>query len=310
MTKKELNTLLDALDKWGEQVKDDTRNQAAFKNLKDPDQVPQEILSFAAAFLRSAPIQQLTALAPGAAAVPASGDTTTPPAVQRAEPTRDASVTSFDEFMLSLAQSVVATQKRLDGESAAYLASLKTQPHVEPTVFRMPKVEAQMKFGLEVTEGSKLNLMFWGKNSEKSELNQQGINFEIISAPAPPGAVERARRSAPVWEIVLDPAIRKELIAQVAGQPADGALDPAREAAGEDATNVIFVAVGGDRHLVLYAQDEKKKDVGVWILQGAPAKLEAIYRFSAVNGRPDEEVRMRDLVIDLAKQQREFLGVA
>jgi len=212
--------------------------------------------------------------------------------------------------MLSLAQSVVATQKRLDSESAAYLASLKMQPHVEPAVFRMPKVEAQMKFGLEVTEGSKLNLLFWGKNSEKSELNQQGINFEIISAPAPPGAVERARRAAPAWEIVLDAATRKELIDELKRQPSDATRKVAIEAAASDPLDVVFVTVSDGRNLVLYAETGAEKNVGVWLLTGSPRELLPVYRFSKANGPGEEEGRMRDLVLDLAKRQREFLGAA
>lgn len=227
-----------------------------------------------------------------------------------------ASETEFDEFLTSLAQSVVATQKKLDKESAAYLNEIQGQDHIQPTVFRMPKLEAQMKFGLDVKSGSKLNLLFWGRNSETVQQNQQGINFEIVSVPAPPGAIESARRSVPQWTLIIDPLLRRELVGEIAAtevkaQTATDPLAPLVNAATPSPADIVLVDVGdATRYLVFYAETNASKDVGIWLLTRAAAgqatKLEAIYRFSKNNG--EGEPLMQQLVLELAAKQRTFLG--
>lgn len=226
-----------------------------------------------------------------------------------------ASETAFDEFLTSLAQSVVATQKKLDRETATYLKEIEGQAHIQPTVFRMPKLEAQMKFGLDVTAGNKLNLLFWGKNSQTVQQNQQGINFEIISVPAPPGAIESARRVVPQWTLIVDPLLRRELVAKIAAaevkaQTATDPLAPLVNAASASPADVVLVDVGGGmRYLVFYAETAASKDVGIWLLTlaaGKATKLEPIYRFAKNNG--DGEPLMQQLVLELAAKQRTFLG--
>ncbi|MCX6599181.1 MAG: hypothetical protein NTV70_22745 [Acidobacteria bacterium] len=226
------------------------------------------------------------------------------------------SQTPFDEFLTSLAQSVVATQKKLDRETATYLKEIEGQAHIQPTVFRMPKLEAQMKFGLDVTAGNKLNLLFWGKNSQTVQQNQQGINFEIISVPAPPGAIESARRVVPQWTLIVDPLLRRELVAEIAAaevkaQTATDPLAPLVNAATASPADVVLVDVGGGtRYLVFYAETAASKDVGIWLLTlaapGQATKLEPIYRFAKNNG--DGEPLMQQLVLELAAKQRTFLG--
>ncbi len=226
------------------------------------------------------------------------------------------SQTPFDEFLTSLAQSVVATQKKLDRETATYLKEIEGQAHIQPTVFRMPKLEAQMKFGLDVTAGNKLNLLFWGKNSQTVQQNQQGINFEIISVPAPPGAIESARRVVPQWTLIVDPLLRQELVAAIAAaevkaQTATDPLAPLVNAASASPADVVLVDVGGGtRYLVFYAETAASKDVGIWLLTlavpGHATKLEPIYRFAKNNG--DGEPLMQQLVLELAAKQRTFLG--
>ena len=227
-----------------------------------------------------------------------------------------ASETEFDEFLTSLAQSVVATQKKLDRETAAYLNEIQGQAHIQPTVFRMPKLEAQMKFGLDVKSGRKLNLLFWGRNSETVQQNQQGINFEIVSVPAPPGAIESARRAVPQWTLTLDPLTRRDVMAEVIQIPANlqsakDPLAPVVRAAAAAPADVVLVDVGdAARYLVFYAELGDTKDVGIWLLTrgspGGPAKLDPVYRFTKDNG-PGEPL-MHQLVMDLAGKQRAFLG--
>jgi hypothetical protein len=266
MTKKEFDELLKRFDGW----KEDLRNQ--LKPFKNEDEIPvEELRRIVGLGLAGEPLKQFLTLAPQE--IEAAG---APPQA------------AFDDFMASLARSMVATQKSLDRESTAYLASIAGQPHIQPSVFKLPRLEAQMKFGLEVDEKTKLNLLFWGKNRETSELNQQGINFEIVSVPAAPGAMEAARRAVARWSLVVDPQERSFLLAGVAGQKDDALLASVVEAARTSPDAVAFLDLGDERrHLVLF-------EGGAWLLEAG--LLEA------------KEELLRDLVLELGAQQRKLSG--
>lgn len=266
MTKKEFEELLRRFNNWSE----DLRNQLKpFKN--NDDEIPvEELQRIVGLGLAGEPLKQFLTLAPREMEAAAG-----PPQA------------AFDDFMASLARSMVATQKSLDRESTAYLASIAGQPHIQPSVFKLPRLEAQMKFGLEVDEKTKLNLLFWGKDRETSELNQQGINFEIVSVPAAPGAMEAARRAVVRWSLVVDPQRRAMLLAEVAGAE-DPALAPVVEAAKQSPDAVAFLDLGDERrHLVLF-------EGGAWLLESGLLEARAEL--------------LRDLVRELAAQQRKLSG--
>lgn len=253
----------------------------------------------------------------GLAPPPVTGGGQPPPVTGAKSADKRPSSADFDDFMMSLARSMVSTQKRLDLESAAYLAAIENQPHIQPSVFRLPKLEAQMKFGLDIGERTKLNLLFWGKEKETTELNQQGINFEIVAVPAPPGALASARRSIVMWSLVVDPHARERLLAQLealrtSDSSSNPLLSPLIDAASSKVTDSIaFLDLGdGKRTLALYAQREKDKDIGIWLLTQTDSgpSLEVIYRFTKTLG--PEEVLMRDLVLELAAQQEKISGPA
>lgn len=313
MTRKELEDLLKQFETWTNTLRD-----AGKKTVKDEkDAVPGDVLqALVKDFLGRAPMKQFLELA---AAVPAASvggpaapaGTPGPSGDERALAEQGASVTSFDEFLSSLSRSIVDAQRRLDAASADYLASVRDKPHIAPTVFRLPRLEAQMKFGLEVKEGQRLNLLFWGRDKQTSQLNQQAISFELVSVPAAPGAIEAARRSLLQWTLVVDPGARRLLLEALKAIPADPLLDPVTGAARDPslAGAVAFLDLAdGRRFLVLYAEDKRDKDVGLWLLTvtAESRKLEVIYRFTKSLG--PEEVLLRDLVLELATAQRKLSG--
>jgi hypothetical protein len=218
--------------------------------------------------------------------------------------------TGFDTFLRTMAEAVVSAQKRLDKESELYLAEIAGRPEIQPTVFRMPRLEAEMKFDLQVENGKALNLLFWGANSRERQTNQQGISFELVSVPAPPGAMEAARRAVPLWRQVQDPVVRRELLEKISAMAATSPKSPVVNAAGSRPDDVALIDLGDEkRYLVLYAEDVNEKDVGIWLLTAPPdtgATLEEVYRFNKSNG--PGEVRMRDLVLELARRQQQLSG--
>src|SRR5262245_25768312 len=59
----------------------------------------------------------------------------------------------FDGFFAEIADGFVNAQSKLDLASAQYLKQISVQPHVLPSVFRIPKLNADLKFALEKKEG-------------------------------------------------------------------------------------------------------------------------------------------------------------
>jgi hypothetical protein len=300
MKKKDFDELLKRFDGWKNQLRDELK---PFKN--NDDVIPPEALARIVKLgLDLDPMKQFLSLGPPVAAMDAPVLAAKP-----AEAKPAPAAASFDEFMSSLARSMVTTQQSLDQASAAYLTSIEGRPHIQASVFRLPKLEAQMKFGLEIGQKTKLNLLFWGKDKETSELNQQGINFEIVSVPAAPGAIESARQSQVRWTLVLDPLKRDSLLDLVIAQPPNDQLKPVIEAAGDTPDAVAFLDLGdGRRSLVLYANDKQEKNVGIWLLtrDGDQAVLEVLYRFARSLG--PEEHKMGKLVMELAAQQSKLAG--
>ena len=74
-----------------------------------------------------------------------------------AEPSRGV---GFAEFLGEISGAMVAAQQRLDGQTESYLAG-STSPLPLPTMFRIPRLAAEMKFALstESAEGFRLSTL-------------------------------------------------------------------------------------------------------------------------------------------------------
>ncbi|MFN0066781.1 MAG: hypothetical protein ACKVYV_04005 [Limisphaerales bacterium] len=89
----------------------------------------------------------------------------------------------FADFLTNVGKAMVRAQQDLDAESQKYAATPVGQ--TLPSLFRLPRVGAQMKFALEKVEGSKLGLVFFGRKSESSERYEHTLDFEVVAVPAP-----------------------------------------------------------------------------------------------------------------------------
>lgn len=211
----------------------------------------------------------------------------------------------FDEFLTSVGDAMLSAQKQLDQKSAEYLSSIENQPHILPSIFRLPKLSASMKFALEQTATDRLNLVFFSSGSQQSSQHQQEIDFEIVSVPAPMEALSKLRQSAPQLNLLLNPGERKLV------------LDAARNAKAKKAASklpdgfaperaLLLTVEPGDTYLLLYADSEQDGNVGLWRVKTSdPTSLEVIYRFDKQFA--DAEVSLRDLVLTLATKQQQFL---
>lgn len=120
-------------------------------------------------------------------------------------------------FFADIGQGVVTAQKQLDRASEEYVQGLlerrkKNDPEARgevpgAAVFRIPRVSAELKLSLEKSDDRSWNVVFYSKGHESREVNEQSLQFEIVSVPAPPGYTEFLDHAAKKGGEV--PAVRK-----------------------------------------------------------------------------------------------------
>ena len=194
--------------------------------------------------------------APPAAA--ASGGAGGPPEVVAltrggAEGPGGAAAADFADFLTNVGKAMVRAQQDLDAESQKYAATPVGQ--TLPSLFRLPRVGAQMKFALEKVEGSKLGLVFFGRKSESSERYEHTLDFEVVAVPAPAdtptGPLPVASAAPPGPGPLAVPAVRDRVVAALLENP-----DTARE----------LGLAGPDLH-------QRRKHLLLWPLGGDEASL-------------------------------------
>ncbi|MDI1478904.1 hypothetical protein [Polyangium sp. y55x31] len=92
----------------------------------------------------------------------------------------------FASFFAEVGRSVLSAQESLDAASRVYLKNNKNAKHVPPTVYRIPRVTADMKFSLESIGSKNVNVVFYSKEEKVRDLHQQSVQLEIVAVPAPP----------------------------------------------------------------------------------------------------------------------------
>jgi hypothetical protein len=235
-----------------------------------------------------------------------------PAAVTTAAPPEPA-IFDFDEFFEKVADGFIKAQQNLDAASAQYLAAVSKQPHALPSVFRIPRVAADVKFALEKTAGKKIQLLFFKNENVATTLNQQTVQFEIVAAPPPAGLLIGPVTAFPVLSksrrAELFKLIQDYLLPSPNNTPAltDQLLDRARLA--KDPNSVIVISVDGDRRFLLaYAGDGASGNVGLWYLdlETQPVSFAVIRKFGSPNDPNIESVRA--FLFKLGMQQKEFLA--
>lgn len=217
----------------------------------------------------------------------------------------------FGDFFKKVADGFIKAQQNLDAASAQYLTAVSNQPHALPSVFRIPRVSADVKFALEHKDGKSINLLFFKDEDTATTLNQQTVQFEIVSAPPPAGLLVAPVSAFPV----LSKSRRAELFKLIKdykfpANPAqtDSLLDRPRLVADPD--TVIIVSVDGDsRFLLTVASNATPGNVGFWYLEIAPqtneVSLAAIRKFGS--GADPNIGKVGEFIFKLGTMQKEFL---
>jgi hypothetical protein len=226
----------------------------------------------------------------------------------------DARTTDFASFLRSVGESFIRAQQNLDAQSERYLRDTAHQPHLLPSVFRIPKLTAEIKFALEKLSGKELNLLFYQRKDEASSLHQQSLSFEIVSAPLPPEMQRQLTHAIPLLDLLLEPAARAavfEALQSLAPEPAAW-LSPNLLLEHRDEVLICRQTASlaeptGDSYFLLYADATELKNIGVWHLDGPNRRLTAVYRYDLAPGKHEDLAPLKDFTLALARLQKEFL---
>jgi hypothetical protein len=226
---------------------------------------------------------------------------------------------NFDEFFASVANGYIAAQKNLDVASSEYLKTVIGQPHVFPSVFKIPKLAAEVKFALDKIDKETVGLIFYKNQTSSETRNEQTVHFEIIAAPPPPGVVAQMPTDvliSPVFVTtvfsksrrgeIFDAIKKYKLPGDNTGTQTDKTLD--RPNLLQDPDTVIIVSVDGDRRFLLTtANAGVAGNVGVWYFdfEAQPPALAVVRKF----GGADANITLlRDLIVRLGDAQKKFLN--
>jgi hypothetical protein len=120
------------------------------------------------------------------------------------DPDHGTTSTTIGEFFGSIGSGLIEAQKKLDKESESYVKrALRLASEAgeampgAATMFRIPRVNAELKCSLETTKEKKLNLIFYSDRQDVRELHQQTVNLEIVSVPASADYINALRAPAP-----------------------------------------------------------------------------------------------------------------
>jgi hypothetical protein len=119
------------------------------------------------------------------------------------------------DFFNKVSAGVVNAQRNLDEQSADYLKTVAAQPHALPSIFRIPKVTAEMKFALQTSKKTGIDLLFYKDLTQAQELNQQTLQFDIVAAPPPPNLM-----APPALVSIVRLKSDRQMIQKAVGLPA------------------------------------------------------------------------------------------
>ena len=227
----------------------------------------------------------------------------------------------FADFLSDIGNSVLETQRQLDEQSRVYLEEIRPSKHITPAIYRIPKVSASIKFGMRKSKSKGFNIVVAQRRREEERTLNQSLEFEIISVPPPPDFQQTLAGEVPGIGFVFSPPVRHAIFASIEQYQ----TNPNHEQPGLNKdlllahkNEVLILQIGPrltphyDDYLLLFANEEDDKNVGIWSLQRDPngkkdPVFEIILKFSA-SGRQGENYKLlRDIIIAHSEQQVKLL---
>ena len=232
------------------------------------------------------------------------------PVAEMAESQPEPAIFEFDEFFQKVSAGFIKAQQNLDAASAQYLTAVSKQPHALPSVFRIPRVAADVKFALEKTAEKGIQLLFYKNENTATSRNEQTVQFEIVAAPPPAGLVVAPVSAFPILgksrRAELFKLIQDYLLPSPNNTPTktDQALDRPRLM--KDPDTVLIVSVDPDTRFLLTVAEAGAGNVGFWYLETDPVKLAVLRKFGS-SSDPNIDV-VGAFILKLGALQKEFLA--
>lgn len=171
---------------------------------------------------------------------------------------------SLEGFFQNVANSVLQAQKDLDRKSDEYNRFAGGHPLVTPTVFKMPKVKASIRFAFSETKDGGFNILLFRKGKSSGFESEQTIDFEIAAAPPPPDAMKALQAMTPRIDVVLDLGLRKQLMDLLQGVPSSSG-HPALKV--NVVNRLVFLPTGSESEYFGFAADKQTpQKFSVWTL--------------------------------------------
>jgi len=98
---------------------------------------------------------------------------------------KDETRLSLSGFFASVGEGLIGAQRALDQQSEQYVRSLGDRATALPSVFRVPKVSAELQFAIEIIDEKRIDIIFAAKESSQRRAMQQKIAFDIVAMPPP-----------------------------------------------------------------------------------------------------------------------------
>ncbi|MEO1257610.1 MAG: hypothetical protein AAFZ15_02400 [Bacteroidota bacterium] len=225
----------------------------------------------------------------------------------------------FADFLADIGDSVVDTQRKLDQQSMAYLEETKSNKQITPAIYRIPKVKANIKFGMRSIKQKGFNIIVAQQRQEDERMLNQSLDFEIISVPPPPDFQQSLSAEVPGIGFIFSMALRDAIFDAIdVYQPTPAHPQPGlnKQFLTTSRKQVLILQVGPpmvegmDDYLLLAANDKAAKNVGIWYLRMDPTGeqktvLEIILKFSADDRKGENYQMLQKLILaQSAKQAR------
>jgi hypothetical protein len=227
-------------------------------------------------------------------------------AALRAQDTTGTSLpVEITDFFGRVSAGLVNAQRNLDDQSREYLKTVATQPYALPSIFRIPKVSAEMKFAVDTTQTKGITFLFYKDQTTAEQLHQQTVQFDIVAAPPPPDLI-----APPALASIVRLKSDRQGIFKVTGTlPAAVLSDFDRVIVLEiiDTLQNALPNTATRQYLLSFA--DAARNLGLWWLQivtstGA-ATLAAVLKF----GAPDSSLgSLQQFIAAAGDHQKEFLA--
>lgn len=222
--------------------------------------------------------------------------------------------TNFADFLANIGTSFIETQQKLDQQSIEYLNSIQDRPYLPPTVFRIPKISAELNVALEEKKGMGVNVILFSKQQEMSTYNQQSMNFEIAAVPPSPELLQILRDQTPKIDFLFDTMKRQSVFDQIeklTPQQNNPKLKAQLQiiATQDNRNRVLIWPIGANgTFLILFAGEASGDDVGIWFLNTQKEDLEPVLRLDLKPKPGENQGPLREFVFELGQTQEKLLG--